>query len=398
MASSTAPVSCKRYTSGINVLWSQEANTGMMCSSIVTATRTEPVDLIIIWFSAKRHSAADIVSELGNQVDCPDYCGCSTSGEITPDGQQNEGFVAITLPEQWFSCTSLAMDPVTTMGMETIAVATANLREEFLASHQQTLASGTLFALNLIDGLSYSEEPVTVAIDRGLQGIPLIGGSAGDDLEFQSTWQISNGKHYTQSCVLTLVHCRLPCRVFSNNNFVPTEHKLVVTEADPDRRRVSEFNAEPAAVAYAKATGLQLDKLYAASFPSYSLIVRFGGQHYCRSIQQHNEDGSLTFFCAIDNGLVMTVARSVGAAASSREQIEHIERDIGPLDILFGFDCVYRKLDTPNEGNAEKVISVYQEKNFIGFNTYGEQYGSMHINHTFTGVAIGMPPHKLSKN
>ena len=48
---------------------------------------------------------------------------------------------------------------------------------------------GHLFAISLIDGLSYAEEPVTVAIDRGLDGIPLVGGSAGDNLEFKTTRQ-----------------------------------------------------------------------------------------------------------------------------------------------------------------------------------------------------------------
>jgi len=393
-----ASVSHKRYASGICVLWSQTANTQTMCRSIAEATQSTATELVIIWFSARRHSASDIVRELNEINDCPNYCGCSTSGEITPDGLQNEGFVAIILPSRWFSCDTLVMDSVATMGMETIALTTATLRQNFLSTRPESTTSGNLFALNLIDGLSYSEEPVTVAIDRGLEGIPLIGGSAGDDLEFCQTWQIAAGKSYNQACVLTLLHCGLPCRVFSNNNFVPTEHKLVVTDADPDRRRVREFNAEPAALAYAKAAGLQLDELGADSFASYSLIVRFGGQYYCRSIQQLNDDSSLTFFCAIDNGLVMTVARSTGSTASSRAQIEQMESDIGPLDILLGFDCVYRKLDTRNRQTTNKVVSLYREKNFIGLNTYGEQYGSMHINHTLTGVAIGMPPNKLSKN
>lgn len=398
MDSLTTLVSQKHYASGIGVLWSQEADTATLCESIVAAAKSHPVELVIIWFSSQRHSASEIVSRMDYDADSLNYCGCSTSGEITPDGVQNKGFVAITLPKRWFSCTSLVMDAIATMGMETIALATAKLRKEFVAEHPQSVASGSLFALNLIDGLSYSEEPVTVAIDRGLEGIPLIGGSAGDDLEFVNTWQIGKGQYYTQASVLTLVHCSLPCRVYTNNNFVPTEHKLVVTEADPDRRRVSEFNAEPAAVAYANAIGLQPDQLEAGSFASYSVIVRFGGQYYCRSIQQLNDDGSLTFFCAIDNGLVLTVARSVGMVASTREQIEQIENDIGPVDILFGFDCIYRKLDAEHRQTTHRIVSLYREKNFIGFNTYGEQYGSMHINQTFTGIAIGMPPDELPKD
>ncbi|MFK7994987.1 MAG: FIST N-terminal domain-containing protein [Granulosicoccus sp.] len=391
-------VSQKQYASGISVLWSQEADTATMCEGIIAATQSEPTELVIIWFSARRHSASDIVRQLSASENPVAYCGCSTSGEVTPDGLQNEGFVAITLPARWFSCATLVMDSVATLGMETVALTTANLCTQFKRAHPQSQECGSLFALNLIDGLSYSEEAVTVAIDRGLEGIPLIGGSAGDDLEFAKTWQITGGRFYTSSSVLTLVHCRLPCRVYTNNNFVPTQHKLVVTEADPDLRCVSEFNAETAAVAYANAIGLQPDELEAGSFASYSVIVRFGGQYYCRSIQQLNDDGSLTFFCAIDNGLVLTVARSVGMVASSREKIEQIEADIGPLDLLFGFDCVYRKLDAQHRNTTHRITALYQEKNFIGCNTYGEQYGAMHINQTFTGIAIGMPPSELSKN
>ena len=133
------------------------------------------------------------------------------------------------------------------------------------------------------------------------------------------------------------------------------------------------------------------EDLDASSFASYSVIVQFGGQHYCRSIQQLNEDQSLTFFCAIDNGLVLTVARSEGMVASSRAAIEKLEEQIGQIDIMFGFDCIYRKLDARHRQTTHRIASLYREKNFVGFNTYGEQFNSMHINQTFTGIAIGAP-------
>jgi len=34
---------------------------------------------------------------------------------------------------------------------------------------------------------------------------------------------------------------------------------------------------------------------------------------------------------------------------------------------------------------------LYMEHNVIGFSTYGEQINGLHLNHTFTGVAIGYP-------
>ena len=387
-----------RYASDITVLWSASADTSTMCNAILSAAQAEPLAMVIIWFSADRHDASDIVDMLAAGNTSLRYCGCSTSGEITPDGMQENGFVAVTLPARWFDCTTTVLNKVASLGMETIAHRCTATRKRFLGAMSSPPGPGHLFAISLIDGLSYAEEPVTVAIDRGLDGIPLVGGSAGDNLEFKTTRQISSGQSYSQACVLLLIHCRLPCRVYTNNNFVPTDHKLVVTEADPDKRRVMEFNAENAAIAYADAIGLKPAELDAGSFASHSVIVRFGGQYYCRSIQKINEDGSLTFFCAIDTGLVLTVANSVGMVASSRQQINALEQDIGPIDLLFGFDCVYRKLDAQRRGTTHKIATLYQEKNFIGFNTYGEQYGSMHVNQTFTGVAIGMPPEEISKN
>ena len=51
------------------------------------------------------------------------------------------------------------------------------------------------------------------------------------------------------------------------------------------------------------------DDLGPFSFASYPLVVKVGGDYYCRSIRNMNPDGSLSFFCAIDEGLVFTVAR-----------------------------------------------------------------------------------------
>lgn len=382
----------QRRASGIRLLWSPTADTASLCRSLEEHAGSDSVALAIIWFSPTRHDAREIVRTLKRRCAGLPFCGCSTSGELTPDGMQEHGFVALLLPSRWFSVSTLVLDRVASISMETVASLTNEARQQFLQTLPADHASDGLFAMNLIDGLSYSEERITVAIDRGLDGIPLIGASAGDDLQFLATWQITNERAMRDAAVLSFVHCRLPCRIFTNNNFVPTEHKLVVTEADPDLRRVSEFNAEPAAVAYANAIGMSTEELNAGNFASYSVIVRFGGRYYCRSIQRLNDDLSLTFFCAIDNGLVLTVARSEGMVASSRKAIESIEAELGTIDLIFGFDCISRKLDAHNRRTTHRITELYREKHLVGFNAYGEQHNSLHDNQTITGVIIGPPP------
>lgn len=384
-------VSRESYASGILVLWSETADTHTVCRQLALVSSEHAFSLAVIWYSPTRHDSEELVSGLSELAPGLRFSGCSTCGEITPDGLQDHGFVAVLLPERWFDVHITVLDNVERLGMESVARRTADSRKQFLARLNNPEDNTGMFAINLIDGLSYSEETVTLAIDRGLNGIPLIGGSAGDDGHFRTTWQITNERALSGGAVLSLIRCRLPCQVFTNNNFVPTEHRLVVTEADPDKRCVIEFNAEPAAVAYAEAIGLAPQELDASCFASYPVIVRFGGRHYSRCIQQLNDDQTLTFFCAIDTGLVLTVARSEGMVASSRKAIEELEEEIGEIDILFGFDCIYRKLDARHRQTTHRITELYRAKHFIGCNTYGEQFNSMHINQTFTGVAIGMP-------
>jgi len=337
------------YASGIRVVWSEAGNTQSFCEYMALQTNDKAKDrtnnptwnLALVWFSVSRHDPKALSEQLSQNL-----------------------------------------------GMESIAHYASKTRIDFL---QSAPGHHSIFALNMIDGLTYSEELVTAALNRGLDDIPLIGGSAGDDLQFECTWQIHNGKTYTGASLLTLIQCQLPCQTFTNNNFVPTDFKLVVTDAEPEHRKVIEFNAEPAAQAYAEAIGSTVEELNAGSFASHSVVVKSGGKYYCRSIQQLNDDGSLTFFCAIDNGLVLTVARSEGMVASSHAAIDAIEDTIGPIDMLFGFDCVYRKLDARHRQTSHRIQALYRDANFVGFNTYGEQHNSMHINQTLTGVAIGHP-------
>lgn len=301
---------------------------------------------------------------------------------------QDYGAIAILLPAKWFKVSILTIEKVDTLGMHAVSQLASEHKTNFLAT-LNTNEPDDIFATLLIDGLTYSEEAVTATLARALDNIPLIGGSAGDDLAFSGTTQIVNGKTFRRAAVITLTHCSLPFSLYTENNFVPTPHKLVVTESDPDHRTVKEFNAQPAAIAYANAIGLAPEQLSSSNYASHAVVVKVGGEHYCRSIQQLNDDLSLTFFCAIDNGLVLTVAKSEGMFRSTQAAIERIEHQVGKIDVMMGFDCIYRKLDAQHRNVVGRMESLYQEHNFVGFNTYGEQFNAMHINQTFTGVAFG---------
>ena len=56
------------------------------------------------------------------------------------------------------------------------------------------------------------------------------------------------------------------------------------------------------------------------------------------------------------------------------------------------FECLLRRLDAEQHQLARDMSDLYRQNRVVGFHTYGEQFGSMHVNQTFTGVAIGRRP------
>jgi hypothetical protein len=124
-------------------------------------------------------------------------------------------------------------------------------------------------------------------------------------------------------------------------------------------------------------------------FSTYPVVVRVGGQYFVRSIGFVAEDESLQFFCAIDEGLVLTLAKGVDMVVNLNEAFDEVRNEIGTPQLVLGCDCILRKLEVEREGLTEQIGQIFMDNNVIGFATYGEQFNAMHVNQTFTGVAIG---------
>ena len=76
---------------------------------------------------------------------------------------------------------------------------------------------------------------------------------------------------------------------------------------------------------------------------------------------------------------------------SAELELARLDQVLGGLDLVIGFDCVLRRLDVARRRIRPRVEELYRRHNVTGFFTYGEQFGGMHLNQTFSGVAIGRP-------
>ena len=122
---------------------------------------------------------------------------------------------------------------------------------------------------------------------------------------------------------------------------------------------------------------------------THPVVVKVGGSDYVRSIQKVNEDGSLSFFCAIDEGLVLSVGQGVDPYDNLQQLFADIVAEIGPPQLIIGCECVLRSLEIERMQLKARMGQLLVDHNVVGFNTYGEQLNAMHVNQTFTGVAIG---------
>lgn len=333
--------------------------------------------------------------ELARALNClfPDtkLAGCTTAGEITPDGYGQGCITAIGFHNPTFTVEGVLITQLDQFGLTDAQQHVTQLTERCKA-RQSAPIKGNSFALTLLDGLSVLEEVVLATLNAALGSIPLFGGSAADEQQLVNTHVFFEGQFHNEAAVVLLFNTRCDFKVFSKHHLRPGKEKLVVTAADRDNRRVIELNAEPAAQAYANAIGKNVAELDHTTFALNPLAVKLSDEYYVRSIQQVNEDLSLNFYCAVENGIVLTAVKPGDIVADLKQQLLSIEQEIGEPQLIIGCDCFLRRLEIEHRGWKDQISATLRRFKVIGFNTYGEQFAGMHINQTFTGVAIGRDP------
>jgi hypothetical protein len=355
------------------------------------AAVAQPDMALVVFFCSSAYDLNVVAAEMRRLF--ADVCvvGCTTAGEIGPDGYRQDSISGASLPASHFTVASGLLDHLSDFEMARGKEFAGALLQQ-LESRAPDAETHNSFGFLMIDGLSVREEPVTRSLQNALGRLPVFGGSAGDGLKFSATYVYHDGRFHADGAVLTLVHTPLPFKIFKTQHFVATDERMVVTEADSDKRIVYEINGLPAAEEYARLVGVDVDDLDPMRFAASPVVVLIDGMDYVRSIQKANPDSSLTFYCAIEEGLVLRVARGVDLVENLEQTFARVHTEIGPPQAVFGCDCILRNLEIRQSGLTERVGELLRSNRTVGFNTYGEQFGGVHVNQTFTAIAIGAPP------
>lgn len=310
---------------------------------------------------------------------------CTTVGQFGASGFQDAGITAVSLSSDELHVSPYLISP--------LSECQARASDAAFNAISGMLERGTerAFGLVLVDALSGAEERLAASLYQSLGTIPLIGGCAGDLLGGQGakgTRVYHEGRFLRDAALFALFETTLPFTTFKVSHVVPGKHKLVVTMAEPEQRLVQEFNGEPAAEAFAEALGMEVDELDSAVFTRNPLLFFSGGEHYVRSIRSVNDDHSLTLYCALEVGLVLTMGSGSDPVSGLARAFQSVEQKIGEPQLILGCDSVLGRRELEHAGSQRAVGELLARHRAVGFSGYGEQYNAIYVNQTLSAVAL----------
>ena len=321
--------------------------------------------------------------------------GCTTAGEIGPDGLCDDSITGFTMHSENLNIATSRL-PNNKVSTEQIKSTYVELQKQAKQPNSDLSNNWEHFIFLLCDGMSGLEERIVGALHDVSKAVPLVGGSAGDCNRFNRTHVYHEGEFHTNETLISLVNTSIPFTAFKTENFIDNGgKKMVVTGADITKRIVTEVNGIPAAKGYAELFDVPVDELTPRFLGAHPVAVKIGDTLYVRSILQKMRDltepgkDGLLFACAIDEGVVLTVVEETYIVPDLENAFAQAREQVGEPVLTLGFDCMFRKLKyAAHEADAE-IAQIMLNNKVIGFHTYGEQYNSLHVNNTFTAITFG---------
>jgi len=347
---------------------------------------------VVFVFTSTAQSAEDVAAAVAARFPSAIVVGCTSTGEIS-DGKHLRGAVVLSaLVDTGIRWAAACVDAIDVATSADIERAVASMFEQ-LAVKRDDVDPTELFCLSFIDGLRGREEVVTAQLAEALDGVRLIGGSAGDDLRFAETKVILGGRAFTNGLVLLCAHAKDRFEIVKHQHFTTTTRRLAITKVDTSKRRVYEMDGLPAMSAYALALGLDVAEVTNDVTFMNPITFECRGEVYVRSIQQVHDDGSITFFCGVEEGMVLALGGHMDMVEQLREDFDASISRHGTSEFMIGYNCILRALEAEKREHVGSLSDLWQRaaRSSIGFDTYGEQLDGLHINQTLLAVMLRSP-------
>lgn len=302
--------------------------------------------------------------------------GCSTAGEITNKGSSRESVVAMALRSDQMQFTVGCGLPV--KGNE--RAAGHALAEDIKSRAPSEVTSMIIFSDVL--GANGTE------ISRGVlevfgENFVMVGGAAGDDLNFKDTHEYYNGKVMSGYTVGVGLSGKYKMAFGAKHGWEPVGASHVVTKSKGTM--VFEIDGKPAFETYKEYFGERADDIKQGILSQMALTYPLGMQiegqegYMIRVPLVFNDDGSIAFGAEVLEGsrvsiMLGTKEKSIEAAKDVAQNVAAEFGDAAPA-ALFISDCVARKkLYGPDVSQEITEVTNILGKDvpLVGFYSYGQ--------------------------
>ncbi|MGA7723098.1 MAG: FIST N-terminal domain-containing protein [Ignavibacteriaceae bacterium] len=331
---------------------------------------------LIIFFSSSNFNQDEIADGIKKSFKDADVIGCSSSGELTSGKMLNNSIVLMAFDKE--TVNDVKVEVIKDLKGSPDPQATLNSFEKYYKTPVSDLDFTKYFGIILIDGLSGCEEKLMEQIGTKAN-ISFVGGSAGDDLKFKTTFVNANGISYTNAAVLALIKSNVGFDILKTQSFTKLNKIFVATSVNENQREILELDGKNAIDIYSEAVGVAKESA-ASKFMSNPLGVLAGDEPFVRSPQQFSENG-IKFFCNVAEGTELTLLESTNIVKDTQSDLDKKIKEFGKPSGLINFNCILRTLELQNKNQTEAYGAIFKEIPTIGFSTYGEEYIG-HINQT----------------
>jgi len=331
----------------------------------------------LVFFASSKYDSNALASEIAKAFPNVPHIGCTTAGELISGKMSQEAIVAMGFDSEVLKGVRVNVVENMTDPGQNLPTVLADFQNYFGQSLLD-LPVEEYVGIILTDGMSLSEEKMMDALGNE-SNIIFIGGSAGDDLAFQKTYVMANGKAYSNAAALAVLQPTVGYDIIKTQSFKVTDNQLVPTKVNEEIREVLEFNNQPARVAYAQSIGVAPDQAN-QYFMKHPVGLIADGDPYVRSPQQFKGD-NMVFYCSVTEGMELSLLEAGNIIDDTRKALE-IQTDAHTAGII-NFHCILRTLELREKNLEEPYGQLFKDIPTIGFSTYGEQYIG-HINQTST--------------
>ncbi len=371
----------------IVVAASQNPDTARALDEICAALPTDASMVLV--FHSINHDPEQMARCMAAAFPNVPTMGCTTMGEVGPAGLTSGGISALAI-----------RGPLRAAAKKIASSVTFEQGRAIVAELARSLGISTLYPdrhlfLLFADGLSRAEERLVASLGLAAPGIPLVGGSAGDDFRMAHTAVWLNGEAQVGAHLVVLLEPQRPFGVMHVHHYRPTERRVVVTGADPEQRRIWEIDGWP--VWRVLMDLLRVDRAALRADPelvtkrSIQFAYQVGSEFFLRSMMRF-EGESLQMAGAVDEGSVLRIMEGADLVDRTRagvaETIAHLR---APAAGALVFNCGGRLFEAKSLGLETELYAAMAQIPSAGFSTYGEQLNGLHVNHTLTGIVLGAP-------